>query len=263
ALADDFRGTLMDSIDLTMAERGIDFLPGSVEWADPDPTAVANALTLIDESHALSAAALTRTFERFLERFRAMHDGSAPWTNYTPYEIRIIGALIRLGWRREAHELLAFHLAERRPPAWNQWPEIAWHDPRTAGHQGDLPHAWIGAEYALVFRDLFAYEREADAALVVAAGIPDHWLDAGPVAVQGLPTWYGRLDLSLARTGDGGLTLVLGGDLRLPLGGIRFAPPGSGAWYQVQINGDPIEVPESDEILVIALPAEVSLSRLV
>ena len=240
ALADEFRGALLASLALTMENRGIDFLPGSVEWADPDPTAVANALTLIDEYEALPPAPRARTFERFLERFHAMHGGGAPWTNYTPYEIRIIGALVRLGWRREAHELLDFHLAERRPPAWNQWPEIAWRDPRTPGHQGDLPHAWIGAEYALVFRDLFAYERGADESLVVAAGIPEHWLAAGPVAVYGLPTAYGRLDLRLARTPDGGLTLDLGGELRLPPGGVRFTPPGGGG-----------------EIAITALPAHI------
>ena len=202
---------------------------------------MANALTLIDEFDALPAAPRARTFERFLERFRAMHGGGAPWTNYTPYEIRIIGALVRLGWRREAHELLDFHLAERRPPAWNQWPEIAWHDPRAPGHQGDLPHAWIGAEYALVFRDLFAYERGADQSLVVAAGIPETWLAAGPVAVSGLPTAYGRLDLRLARTPDGGLTLDLGGDLRLPPGGIRFAPPGAGRANEIPITALPAQ----------------------
>ncbi|WP_295388967.1 discoidin domain-containing protein [uncultured Thiodictyon sp.] len=259
ALAGDFRATLLASLEETMAARGIDYLPGSVEWADQDPTAVANALTVIDEFQALPRAATLRTFERFLERFRAMHGGGAPWTNYTPYEIRIIGALVRLRWRREAHELLDFHLAERRPPAWNQWPEIAWADPRTSGHQGDLPHAWIGAEYALVFRDLFAYEREADQSLVVAAGIPEHWLAAGPVAVAGLPTAYGRLDLRLTATADGGLTLVLGGDLRLPPGGIRCAPPGAEQAYQVLVNGTPGAFDAAAEIAVAALPATVIL----
>ncbi len=233
ALADDFRADLLRSLAATMAARGIDFLPGSVEWADPDPTALANALTLIDEAAALPAGALRVSFDAFMRRFRAMHSGAEPWVNYTPYEIRIIGALIRLGRRAEAHQLLDFHLAERRPPAWNQWPEIAWADPRSPGHQGDLPHAWIGAEYALAFRDCFAYERGADRALVIGAGIPDHWLDAGPVAVNGLPTAYGRLDLRLARTADGGLTLDLGGDLRAPPGGILLAPPGTTREYPV------------------------------
>ena len=225
ALRDDFADTLHASLAHTMADRGIDYLPGSVEWADADATAVANALTLVDETHRLPPAALAFTFDQFLERFRAMHGDKVPWTNYTPYEIRVMGALIRLGRRDDAHELARFFLAERRPPAWNQWPEIAWRNPRAPGHQGDLPHTWIAAEYILAFRDWFAYEREADQALVVAAGIPHAWLMAGPVAVSGLPTWYGRLDLRLSLVPGGVLEITLGGDLRLPPGGIWLAPP--------------------------------------
>ena len=257
ALSEDFRATLCASLQHVMAAHGIDFLPGSVEWADPDPTAVANALTLINETHHLPAAALETTFDRFLERFRAMHAGEVPWTNYTPYEIRIIGALLRLGRRREAHELARFFLAERRPPAWNQWPEIAWRDPRTPGHQGDLPHSWIGAEYVLVFRDLFAFEREADRSLVVAAGIPEDWLAAGEVAVSGLPTWYGRLDLRLRRTSDGALHLSLGGEHALPPGGFRFVPPGDGPLREVRVNGEPTTDFTPTEARITAFPAEV------
>ena len=210
--------------------RGIDFLPGSVEWADPDPTATANALTLIDEAHGLPAEAMHRSFDLFMERFRAMHgEHPVPWTNYTPYEIRIVGALIRLGRRDEAHELLRFFLAERRPPVWNQWPEIAWHDPRAPGHQGDLPHAWIGAEYCVAFRDFFAYERESDRSLVVGAGIPAEWIDAGEVAVVGLPTWYGKLDLSLRRTAEGAIAVRLGGRPVAPAGWRSYRAPLGGA----------------------------------
>jgi hypothetical protein len=112
----------------------------------------------------------------------------------------------------------------------------------------------------LVFRDLFAYEREADHSLVVGAGIPDHWLDAGEVAVTGLPTGYGTLDLRLSRTPDGGLALLLGGDLRLPPGGIRFAPPlREGSSYQVSVNGLAADAPEQHEVLVSVLPARVVL----
>jgi len=260
ALGEDFRAALCASLQHVMAARGIDFLPGSVEWADPDPTAVANALTLIDETHHLPPAALQATFDRFLERFRAMHAGEVPWTNYTPYEIRIIGALLRLGRRREVHELARFFLAERRPPAWNQWPEIAWRDPRAPGHQGDLPHSWIGAEYVLVFRDLFAFEREADRSLVVTAGIPDDWLAAGEVAVSGLPTWYGRLDLRLRRTADATLQLDLGGKHELPPGGFRFVPPGDNPLLEVHVNGKPTTDFTPTEVRITAFPAEVVVS---
>ena len=180
-----------------------------------------------------------------------------PWTNYTPYEIRIIGALVRLGRCEEAHELARFFLAERRPPAWNQWPEIAWREPRTPGHQGDLPHSWIGAEYVLVFRDLFAFEREADRSLVVAAGIPEDWLAAGEVAVSGLPTWYGRLDLHLRRVADGALRLSLGGAHRLPPGGFRFVPPGDKPLRDVRVNGEPATDFTPREACITTFPAEV------
>jgi hypothetical protein len=257
ALVDDFRATLCASLRQVMSARGVDFLPGSVEWADPDPTAVANAITLVDEAHSLPPAALQATFDAFLERFRAMHAGEVAWTNYTPYEIRIVGALVRLGRRREAHELARFFLAERRPPAWNQWPEIAWRDPRTPGHQGDLPHSWIGAEYVLVFRDLFAREREADGSLVIAAGVPGEWLTAGEVAVRGLPTWYGRLDLRLRRAADASLLLSLGGEHRLPPGGFRFAPPGEGPPRDVRVNGVATTDFTPTEVHITAFPAEV------
>jgi hypothetical protein len=109
----------------------------------------------------------------------------------------------------------------------------------------------------LVFRDLFAFEREADRSLVVAAGIPDEWLAAGEVAVSGLPTWYGHLDLRLRRAADGALHLSLGGTHRLPPGGFRFAPPGDGMLRQVRVNGEPTMEFTSTEAHITAFPAEV------
>jgi hypothetical protein len=260
-LCDDFRATLYASIAHTMRERGIDFIPGSVEWADADPTAIAVALTLIDEAHHLPRSASARTFDAFLERFRAMHGHQVDWTNYSPYEIRIAGALLRLGRRDEAHEILRVLFADRRPPAWHQWPEIIWRDPRTPGHQGDLPHAWISAEYLLVFRDLFVYEREADRSLVVCAGIPSAWLAEGPVAVAGLPTRDGRLDLSLRLDADETTLLTLAGTGPLPPGGIRFAPPGDAPIRSVSVNGVATTEFTPTELVIRALPAEVVVSR--
>ncbi len=236
-LRDDFAATLHASLACTLREREIEFLPGSVEWADPDPTATANALTLIDDLHALPNAVLQRSFDLFMERFRAMH-GATPvaWTNYTPYEIRIIGALVRLHRRDEAHELAQFFLSERRPPVWNQWPEIAWRDPQAPGHQGDLPHTWISAEYCLAFRDLFVYEREIDQALVIGAGIPAAWLASGAIVIHGLPTAYGTLNLTLRPAIDSTITAQVTGDFHLPPGGIQFALPAELTLTAIQIN---------------------------
>ncbi|SDX95819.1 Glucoamylase (glucan-1,4-alpha-glucosidase), GH15 family [Allochromatium warmingii] len=259
-LRDALSAALYVSMERVMDERGIDFLPGSVEWADPDPTATANALTLINETHRLPIAALQRSFDLFMQRFRAVHGvNPVPWTNYTAYEIRIVGALIRLGRRAEAHELLRVYLNERRPAVWNQWPEITWRDPRAPGHQGDLPHAWIGAEYCLVFRDLFVYEREADRSLVIAAGIALDWLAAGAVQVRGLPTRYGRLDLELERFDGGAVQMRISGAVRCPLGGLWLAPPVPGPLVSVTINGQPSRDFNATEAHVKTLPAEVVL----
>ena len=66
-----------------------------------------------------------------------------------------------------------------------------------------MPHSWIGAEYVLGFAGLFAYEREADDTLVLAAGLPADWFKSGRTnGVTNLPTYYGRLSYSLKRAGD-------------------------------------------------------------
>ena len=261
ALRDAFRDTLYASIQTTMAERHIDYVPGSVEWADPDAAATAIALTLVDEGHHLPAAATEHTFSHYLEHVGRRRRGAVEWTNYTPYEIRIIGALVRLGKRQEAHELLAFFVSDRRPLAWNQWPEIAWRDPKSPAHIGDLPHAWIGAEYVLAFLSLFAFEREADASLVIAAGVPEAWLHGGDtVSVKGLHTHYGRLNYTLRREGTNTLCLALTGNLTMPPGGIIAKPPLPGPVVRVEINGRYTAILDAESVRIDQCPAEVLIS---
>jgi hypothetical protein len=166
---------LFGSIERTRAAHKLDFIPGSVEWADFDPTATANAIAFLDVAEGLDRSAVEHTFERYMYDWRRKRSGTLEWANYSPYEIRIIGALVRLGRREEALELLRFFLSDRRPPEWNQWPEIAWKDRRAPAHVGDLPHTWVAAEYVLAVRSLFAYERAADRTLVVAAGLAREW----------------------------------------------------------------------------------------
>ena len=108
-----------------------------------------------------------------------------------------------------------------------------------------------------MFRDLFAFEREADHSLVVAAGIPEDWLASGEVAVSGLPTWYGRLDLRLRRTADGTLHLDMGGRHELPPGGFRFVPPGDGPLRAVYVNGERMTDFTPTEVCITVFPAEV------
>ncbi len=259
-LAVSFRETLHVSILTVIEDKMLPYVPGSVEWADFDPTATSNAVTLLQGMADLPAAELTEMFAHFVRDFRRKHSGELPWNNYTAYEIRIIGALVHLGKRAEALELLEFFLSDRRPRHWNQWPEISWKDPRSPGHLGDVPHTWIASEYMLVFAHLFAYEREDDDALIIGAGVDDRWLAGRGIAVRGLSTWHGELDLTMKRKADGTVLVELGGALRFPRGGFIVKPPSDRAIGALTVNGKVESNFTAREAVVRALPAQVIIS---
>jgi hypothetical protein len=254
ALAARLERSLFASIESTRAHRGLDFIPGSVEWADFDPTATANAIYLFDVPDGLDRKAVERTFDKYLADWRAKRSGEVAAANYTPYEIRIIGALVRLGRREAALELLRFFLSDRRPPPWNQWPEIAWRDHRAPAHVGDLPHTWIAAEYVLAVRSLFAYEIEARRSLVLAAGLSPEWLEGAGVEVKAMPTLYGPLSYSLRRIDAPTLRFVITTKIDAPL---ILRPPLGSPLRSALVNGSAVALTAGDSVTVTDTPAEV------
>jgi hypothetical protein len=253
-LATRFAAALFSSIEQTRRERNLNFIPGSIEWADFDPTSTANAIALLDMLDELDRNAVEQTFDRYLYDWRRKRTGALVWQNYTPYEIRIIGAFVRLGRRDAALELLRFFLADRRPPAWNQWPEIAWRDPRAPAHLGDLPHTWIAAEFVLAMRSLFAYERPADHALILAAGLAPEWLMGSGVRVSRMPTLYGSLSFSLRRLDAHTLRFEIASGLTAKL---VLRPPLTGALCSVTINGDSCTTFDQDSVTLVNAAATV------
>lgn len=257
-LGDEFSGNLRESLTATIERHTIDYVPGSVELGDFDPTATSVAISLLDQLHLLPQPETTQTFDKYLAGFRERASGRLDWNNYSAYEIRIIGALVRLGRVREALELTRFMLDDRRIPAWNQWPEISWRDPRGPSFIGDLPHTWISAEYLIAVRSFFAYEREADESLVIAAGIGEEWLAEGREAgVENLPTHYGKLSYVLRMEEDGVLHLRLWGDLIVPAGGIVVQPFLSRPLREVTLNGNPLTAFTAESFTCRECPAEV------
>jgi hypothetical protein len=260
ALRDDFSETLYASLNLVIRDHSLDYVPGSVELADFDPAATSIAIAVADELHRLPRPAIDQTFDKYLVGFRQRANGEVPWVNYSAYEIRIIGALVRLGRRQEAHELLGYFLADRRIRPWNQWPEISWRDPLGPSFIGDMPHSWIGAEYILAVRSLFAFERAADQSLVIAAGIAPEWLDEGDeVAVRDLPTHYGKLSYRMRRETPNTLRVELSGDIAMPAGGVLLMPPLSGPLAAVRVNGRGGEAFGPDSVVCRECPADVTL----
>ena len=241
-----FLSDVLRSIDQVIKERKIDYIPGSVEWADFDPTATSNAIAQLDFADDLPAGPLHQMLDTYLEGFRKKRRGEIPWLNYTAYEIRIIGAFVRIGKREEAHELLDFFLSDCRPIEWNQWPEITWRDPRSPGHLGDVPHTWIAAEYMLALASMVASEREASQKMILASGLPWSWIsEENGFAVRGLMTRYGPLDFKISVSETDCIALEIGDRISLPPGGLSVAPPlppGQRIRHALTTNGHPLAV---------------------
>ncbi|MGO9512562.1 MAG: discoidin domain-containing protein [Steroidobacteraceae bacterium] len=255
ALAARLASSLFISIEATRAERKLDFIPGSIEWGDFDPTATANAIYLLDVPDGLDRTAVERTFDAYLADWRRKRSGAVASPSYTPYEIRIIGAFVRLGRRDAALELLQFFLSDRRPLPWNQWPEIAWRDRKAPAHIGDLPHTWIAAEYALAVRSLFAYEREADRSLVLAGGLASEWIEGSGVQVNGMPTLHGSLSYSLQRTAAQTLRFEIGGGITAKM---ILRPPLAGPLRSVIVDGSACTSFDQESVTILHTPAEVT-----
>jgi hypothetical protein len=228
ALSADFERDLLASYEATRKLHGIPHLAGSVELGDFDPTATAVAFEMGGEPRDFPAEALRATFARYLGEVAERKRGVMRRDAFAPYELRIATALVRMGDRDGATDVLALNLAGRRPLAWRQWPEIVWTDGTKGQWLGDLPHGWIASTFLHAVRTMLVHERASDEALVLAAGVPAAWLAGGEaLRVARLSTWWGPLDYELRRAEDGTLRMRVGGGLRVPPGGIVLTPPGA------------------------------------
>jgi hypothetical protein len=243
ASRDTFAYDFAAAVRATLKARDIRFVPSSSDLGDFDATSTTIALTPVQAGEVLPADALRLTFERYWQFFERRRSGDEVWDAYTPYELRNVGAFVRLGWRTRAHELLDWFLLDRRPHGWRQWAEVVDRQPRHARFLGDMPHTWVGTDFVRSVQEMFAYEDEHDSTLVLAAGISDAWLADSAVSVQGLETRWGMVGYRLrSRAAGEGLTaatleLATSG-LRLPPGGLALRLPefGKGGRYVVRTS---------------------------
>jgi hypothetical protein len=257
----EFRDNLHAALQATMVRKGIDYIPASADLGDIDPNAVAIMVSLAGEAGRLPQAALAKTFDDYLAHFRKRRDSNGD-DGYTPYEARIVEALVRLGRRDDAWEVLRTLLRDQRPQAWRQWAEVVWRHPEAPRFIGDMPHSWIGAEFIRSLRSCFAYEDDADDSLVLAAGIPAEWLyNAGnaEVGVRRLPTAHGPLDYGLRAEGVDTLKLHIGGGVAVPPGGIRIRPPADKPIKAAKVNGAAVSGVNGAELRIATVPAEVEI----
>ncbi|WP_224247856.1 discoidin domain-containing protein [Hyalangium gracile] len=257
AQRDEFRADLMSSVRETARRFDIPYIAGAADLGDFDATSTTIALSPGGLRRQLPADLLEGTFERYWRNFTARRDGGASWKDYTPYEWRVVGAFVRLGRRDRALEALDFFMGDRRPHAWNQWAEVVGRDPREPRFIGDMPHGWVASDFIRSALDLFVYERRDDDALVIAAGVPESWLQGDGVRIQNHHTPWGALSFTLRAEGDR-LTIRLEGTARPPGGFIipadLFDPS------DARINGRRAKW-SGAELEVARAPATIVLTR--
>lgn len=257
ASRDQFRQDLYASLDAATQQHHINFLPGSAELGDFDPTSTTIALAPGGEQGRLPQALLDNTFERYWSEFVGRRDGTREWKDYTPYEWRNVSAFVRLGWRERAWEATQFFFKDRTPQPWNQWAEVVSRTPRKPFFLGDLPHAWVASDFVRSVLDMFAYARDVDDSLVLAAGIPADWLDGKGVAIEQLRTPQGPLSYQLRRQKNR-LLLNIPEGLRMPSGGLVLPWPYPGEPGRTLVNGETAQW-EHGELRIHALPADVQI----
>jgi hypothetical protein len=258
---DDARSSVYASMRLVMETHAIDYIPGCAELGDFDATSTTIGVYPCGELGWIPEPQLHATFDRYYAFFRDRREGRLTWRNYTPYEVRLIGTFVYLDQKQRAHELLDYFLADRRPPGWNHWAEVVWNGPDTPGFIGDMPHTWVGSDFLRSIRSMFAYERESDTSLVVGAGIPASWIDAGDGAgVTDLPTYYGPITYAMRRTSTGA-SVDVSGALAVPPGGIEVRPPLDSVPSSALVNGARATVNAAGGVRVTSIPASIVFIR--
>jgi hypothetical protein len=260
---DELRADVLASIAASAADHGVDYIPGAADLGDFDATSTTIGLAPAGLGRALPPALLAATFERAWSQLAARTPGATGWNDYTPYELRLVGSFVRLGWRERAMAALERYLLDRRPAGWKQWAEVVGREPRAPRFIGDMPHAWVASDYARSALDLFAYHRPDDDALVLAAGIPPAWFAGTGFAVGGLATPFGALAYAASTRGD--VTTIELGPGQVPPGGLAIPWPFAGAPGRATIDG--VATAWSDagaaapELVVRRRPAVIRLSR--
>jgi hypothetical protein len=235
---DQFRDDILASIRAAAKVHGIAHVPGAADLGDFDPTSTTIALAPADEERGLPTDLLRATFERYWKNFSERRDGKASWTDYSPYELR----------------LLDYFMQDQRPAGWNQWAEVVGRAAREPRFIGDMPHAWIASDYVRSVLDMFAYDRPGDGALVLAAGVPEAWCEGAGFAVRNLRTPYGRVSLS-CKLEDRGAVFRVDGDAKPP-GGFLLRSPWPHPVEAHLANGQRL-AGENGELPIAQLPAEI------
>jgi hypothetical protein len=213
------------------------------------------AIVACGELGQMPQPALRNTFDKYYDNLVKRFEPG--WTgSFTPYEMRIVQAFLYMHQKERALKLLDYLLGCRRPAGWRQWAEAVHFPASKGGFIGDMPHTWISSGFLNTIRAMFLYERDNDHALVLAAGIPEHWVAGGQEAgVSDAPTYWGTISYSMRKV-EQTLHVSISGAAQPP-GGIVLESPLSSPLRSASINGKQVPVLPANTVEVRKLPAEI------
>ena len=229
------RASLQSSMEMTIREKEINFIPGCAERGDRDPNSSSVVFYPCEEQDLLPTLLLEATYEQYYEEI--VSRSKPGWEGvYTPYEGRNLNALVQLGAKPRAYTLLQQFMAGRHPQAWNHLAEVVLSNPRIGTYIGDMPHTWVGADVVTGIRNMLLYEC-ADR-LILLAGVPESWVTDGTgLRLENMPTYFGAVNLQ-AQELDGKLHVELRSKINVPKGVILHWPF-TGKPKSVSVNGAP------------------------
>ena len=192
------RNSVASSIRATMQWKAVDYIPASADLGDRDPSSVSIGLDPCGQKDLLPADALSHTFVRYLDEVRERGLPGALYA-YTPYEFRNVLTFVQLNRPKDGEELLSTLLTGRRPADWQVLAEVVRSQVRRPFYLGDMPHTWVGAEYARALFGMLMHE--ADDRLELLPGVPPAWVAGEGLRIGNLPTAFGTLSMSARQEG--------------------------------------------------------------
>jgi hypothetical protein len=191
-----FAANLARSIRMTTEVLGTGLIHGSADREDVDPGSTSIAFEPCRVEDVLPAEFVPATYD--LSAARIKRFGNPDFDGcYSPYAIRNLNAFVSLGRYEDAFRLLSAALACRRPSGWRQTAEVIWAVPGSPEYIGDMPHTWIGAEFATAIRRMLL--RENGGTLELFRAVPDAWWEGGGITLHELPTAFGNANLRARR----------------------------------------------------------------
>ena len=244
----------------SIAARGLDYIPGSADLGDFDPTSTTIALEPCGEGSRLPQTELAAHVRGLLAALRrAPRRTARRGASTRPTSGASSGSLVRLGRPRPRRARSSRSSSPTGgPAAWNHWAEVVWPRPaRAEVHRRHAARLGRLGLHPLVPRPLRLRPGRGRRARPRRRhpGVLARATRAAPPS-RGCARATGLLDLAFSAEG-GGLRVHIGGGATRPPGGFVVTWPFPGRPSSATVNGKPAPISGAGEVVVRTVPAEV------